>query len=88
MVPELSVVILCYRAGRTIGKFVKHTAACLDEAVDNWQMVLVGNYFQETNDITPQVVRDLAENDDSRKYLTLNGEPSVPDVTAELLSKL
>jgi adenylate kinase len=32
--------------------------------------------------------RDLAEQDDSLKYLTLNGEPSVTDVTAELLSKL
>lgn len=32
--------------------------------------------------------RDMAENDDSRKYITLNGEPSVQDVTAELLSKL
>jgi adenylate kinase len=32
--------------------------------------------------------RDLAEQDDSLKYITLNGEPSVTDVTAELLSKL
>ena len=32
--------------------------------------------------------RDIAEQDDSLKYLTLNGEPSVTDVTAELLSKL
>jgi adenylate kinase len=32
--------------------------------------------------------RDKAETDDSMKYLTLNGEPSVKDVTAELLSKL
>ena len=70
MVPELSVVILCYRAGRGVEKFVKHTAACLDEAMANWQMVLVGNYFQETNDITPQVVRDLAENDDRIEAVT------------------
>ncbi len=32
--------------------------------------------------------RDMAKIDDSMKYLTLNGEPSVKDVTAELLSKL
>ena len=32
--------------------------------------------------------RDLAEQNDSLKYITVNGEPSVTDVTAELLSKL
>ena len=32
--------------------------------------------------------RDLAEKDGSMKYITLNGEPSVKDVTDELLSKL
>jgi len=70
MVPELSVVILCYRAGRGVEKFVKHTAACLDEAMANWQIVLVGNYSQATDDITPQVVRDLAENDDRIEAVT------------------
>lgn len=70
MQPELSVVILCYRAGRTVEKFVNDTAACLDEEMDNWQIVLVGNYFQGTNDITPQVVRDLAENDDRIEAVT------------------
>lgn len=32
--------------------------------------------------------RDLAEQGESLKYITLNGEPSVKDVTDELLSKL
>ena len=32
--------------------------------------------------------RDLAEQEEGLKYITLNGEPSVKDVTAELLSKL
>ncbi len=32
--------------------------------------------------------RDLAENDDSMKYLTLEGKAALPDVTAELVSKL
>ena len=32
--------------------------------------------------------RDLAEQTDDLKYITLNGEPSVKLVTEELLSKL
>ncbi len=32
--------------------------------------------------------RDLAEQEEGLKYITLNGEPSVKDVTEELLSKL
>ncbi|MDA3897724.1 MAG: adenylate kinase [Desulfobacteraceae bacterium] len=32
--------------------------------------------------------RDLAENDDSMKYITLEGKAALPDVTAELVSKL
>jgi adenylate kinase len=32
--------------------------------------------------------RDLAENEDGLKYITLNGEPGVKEVTEELLSKL
>ena len=32
--------------------------------------------------------RDLAEQEEGLKYITLNGEPSVKDVTDELLSKL
>eukprot|EP00362_Geleiidae_sp_MMETSP1317_P001534 CAMPEP_0201283394 /NCGR_PEP_ID=MMETSP1317-20130820/8445_1 /ASSEMBLY_ACC=CAM_ASM_000770 /TAXON_ID=187299 /ORGANISM="Undescribed Undescribed, Strain Undescribed" /LENGTH=224 /DNA_ID=CAMNT_0047599507 /DNA_START=851 /DNA_END=1525 /DNA_ORIENTATION=+ len=32
--------------------------------------------------------KDIAEKDGSIKYITLNGEPSVKDVTEELLSKL
>ena len=32
--------------------------------------------------------RDLAENDDSMKYITLEGKAALPDVTAELVSKI
>ncbi len=32
--------------------------------------------------------RDLAQNDDSVKYITLEGKAALPDVTAELISKL
>jgi adenylate kinase len=32
--------------------------------------------------------RDLAENDDAMKYITLEGKAALPDVTAELIAKL
>lgn len=70
MPPELSVVILCYRAGRTVEEFIKETVGCLDAETLHWEIVLVGNYLPSTDDLTPQVVRQLAERDDRIRAVT------------------
>ncbi|MBL7204922.1 MAG: glycosyltransferase family 2 protein [Desulfobacteraceae bacterium] len=70
MSPQISVVILCYRAGRAVMKFVEDAIVCLDKEIDSWQIVLVGNYLQGATDITPQVVREIAKNDDRIKAVT------------------
>lgn len=70
MPPKLSVVILCYKAGRDIRKFVDEAVDCLDKEMDSWQMVLVGNYVRGSTDITPQVVREIAGNDGRIKAIT------------------
>ena len=64
MSPDLSVVVLCYRSGvearscaARIGK------ALLDAGIDNYQLVLVGNYVAGSGDTTPDVVRELAAGD-------------------------
>ncbi|MBV8544666.1 MAG: glycosyltransferase [Acidobacteria bacterium] len=64
MAPELSVVILCYRSGGAARAFAARIReALLDAGVDNYQLVLVGNYVAGSDDTTPDVVRELASGD-------------------------
>jgi glycosyltransferase involved in cell wall biosynthesis len=62
--PELSLVILCYRAGDYARTFTARTLETLDEAgIDGYELILVGNYVEGTDDPTPEVVRELAAGD-------------------------
>jgi glycosyltransferase involved in cell wall biosynthesis len=61
---------LCYRAGSSVREFVEDVVACLAKETDNWEIVLVGNYFPGTGDITPQVVREIAAEDARIKAIT------------------
>ena len=60
-VPDISVVVLAYRSGDTIASFVQPLIASLEEVEPNWEIILVGNYMENSGDSTPQVVRALAE---------------------------
>ncbi|MBI4385184.1 MAG: glycosyltransferase family 2 protein [Nitrospinae bacterium] len=62
-IPDLSVVVLCYRSADTIASFVESLSVSLDRDAPNWELVLVGNYFENSGDRTPQVVTDLAKTD-------------------------
>jgi len=59
--PNLSVVVLAYRSAETISSFVDSLIACLEADEPDWELVLVGNYFEDTGDKTPDVVADLAK---------------------------
>ncbi|HXD81473.1 MAG TPA: glycosyltransferase family 2 protein [Candidatus Acidoferrum sp.] len=64
MRPELSVVVLCYRSGGAARSFAARISkALLDAGIDNYQLVLVGNYVSCSGDTTPDVVRELAAGD-------------------------
>lgn len=64
MHPELSVVVLCYRSGGAARSFAARISkALLDGGIDNYQLVLVGNYVAGSGDTTPDVVRELAAGD-------------------------
>jgi glycosyltransferase involved in cell wall biosynthesis len=64
MNPELSVVVLCYRSGGAARSFAARVSkALLDAGIDNYQLVLVGNYVTGSGDTTPDVVRELAAGD-------------------------
>ncbi len=61
--PNLSVVVLAYQSAETIPQFVESLIACLEPAEPNWELVLVGNYMENSGDRTPDVVTSLAEKD-------------------------
>src|SRR5258708_3132473 len=64
MRPELSVVVLCYRSGGEARSFAARVReALIDAGIDNYQLVLVGNYVAGGSDTTPEVVRELAAGD-------------------------
>lgn len=58
--PELSVVVLCYRAGNSIGVVVNPLYAQLQELGVPFELVLVANYWPGQNDPTPAVVAEFA----------------------------
>jgi glycosyltransferase involved in cell wall biosynthesis len=59
--PHFSLVVLCYRSGQNIIPFVERLQRTLSRCNFSWELVLVGNYVEGSDDETPQVVKKLAE---------------------------
>lgn len=70
--PELSVVVLCYKSGETIIPYIEQMEKEFrEDGMDNYELVLVGNYFPGTNDKTPEIIRALAEKNPKIVPITL-----------------
>jgi glycosyltransferase involved in cell wall biosynthesis len=54
--PELSVVVLCYRAGAAIAPLLESLYALVADAGIEFELVLVANYWPDTGDETPSYV--------------------------------
>jgi glycosyltransferase involved in cell wall biosynthesis len=64
MSPDLSAVVLCYRSGGAARSCAARIGqVLLDAGIDDYQLVLVGNYVPGSGDTTPDVVRELAAAD-------------------------
>ena len=63
--PHFSLVVLCYRSGQSIIPFVERLQRTLSRLNFSWELVLVGNYIEGSDDETPQVVKKLAESSDN-----------------------
>lgn len=61
--PELSVVVLCYRAEDLAQEFVGQLSRELKEAGIDYELVLVANYVLGRSDRTPEIVKKIAQND-------------------------
>lgn len=68
---EISVVILCYRSGQQIQKFVERTIGVLDRHMSLYEIILVGNYIENTNDDTPKIVKEIASKFANVRSVTL-----------------
>jgi glycosyltransferase involved in cell wall biosynthesis len=58
--PELSAVVLCYRAGDSIHRVIDPLLAQLEESGVPFELVLVGNHYDDQEDPTPDVIRAFA----------------------------
>jgi len=71
MYPEISVVILCYKAGQRTYNFVDRIVRLLNRSIPSWEIILVGNYFENSNDETPNVVKDIASKNKNIKAMAI-----------------
>lgn len=72
MPPALSVVILCYKSGRHIRDYVQGITQELEKYLPSaWEIILVGNYLEGSNDETPDVVRKIAGEDNRIRAVTM-----------------
>ena len=58
--PAISLVILCYKTGHKIHRFLDAVIAVLDSITSNWEIIMVGNYDEGSDDKTPIVVQEIA----------------------------
>lgn len=69
--PNLSVIVLCYRSADTIASFVEPLISSLEQYDPDWEIILVGNYFENSGDRTPEVVKALAKTNQRIRAVTL-----------------
>ncbi|GJL79443.1 MAG: hypothetical protein NPINA01_24320 [Nitrospinaceae bacterium] len=69
-IPNLSVVVLAYRSAETISVFVDSLVSCLEAKEPDWELILVGNYIENSGDKTPDAVKALAKSDDRIQAVT------------------
>jgi len=70
--PNISIIILCYRSGNYAKIYLDRVLQHLFiNKIVSYEIILVGNYVEGENDITPNIVKDLAHNNKQVKYLAL-----------------
>ena len=67
---DISVVLLCYRSEEAVWKFVETLKHSLEEVDVSWEIILVGNYVEDSADRTPEIVREIANQDSRIRAIT------------------
>jgi glycosyltransferase involved in cell wall biosynthesis len=68
--PELSAIVLCYRAGQSIRRVIDPLRGQLETAGVPYELVLVANYNAGEADATPEIVREFARTHDHVRCVT------------------
>jgi glycosyltransferase involved in cell wall biosynthesis len=68
--PDLSVIVLCYRAGETIHQVLDPLRTLLGKSEASWEMVLVANFWENNDDPTPPIVRRYAQEHDRARIVS------------------
>jgi glycosyltransferase involved in cell wall biosynthesis len=66
---ELSVIILCYRSGETVVDFIKKAEDLVKTLTDNYELVLVANYIEGSDDRTRDYVLKIEKENPRCKAL-------------------
>lgn len=72
--PELSAIVLCYRAGEEILHVVGPLHQQLSGARIAFELVLVANHWPGANDLTPEIVTEFASKHEHVRTLTRSKE--------------
>jgi glycosyltransferase involved in cell wall biosynthesis len=72
MNPVLSAIVLCYRAGDSIGLVIDPLYEQLQDDGVPFELVLVANYHEDQDDPTPEIVKRWAA---EREHVTVVAEP-------------
>jgi len=59
-IPDISVVVLCYRSEDYIRAFIAQLEKELEEEIIDYELVLVANYEKGSSDRTPEIVKEIA----------------------------
>lgn len=65
--PELSIIILCYRSEEQIIDFAQKVKTLAIGLGDSFEIILVGNYIEGSDDRTKEIVEQIAKEDDCFK---------------------
>jgi glycosyltransferase involved in cell wall biosynthesis len=71
MIPEISVVILCYKEGQRLSSFVNRTVNLLERLLIPWEIVLVANYWDNKDDDTPKEAKKISAQINNIKVVSI-----------------
>ncbi|MEA2358136.1 MAG: polyisoprenyl-phosphate glycosyltransferase [Solirubrobacteraceae bacterium] len=67
--PELSAIVLCYRAGPSILRVIEPLHEELQAADVAYELVLVANYHEGNDDPTPRIVEEFAQTHEHVRFV-------------------
>lgn len=72
--PKFSLIVLCYRSEESIVPFVDKINRLFNWVNLSYELILVGNYWENSLDKTPEIIKQLAHNQKNIRTVTLKKE--------------